>query len=159
MAEEQNQQNQPSIQIITQYIKDSSFENPHAPESLVSGWDAPETNVQISLGQQKVNENTFESVLKLRVEAKNQKENKIAFILDLQYAALVQLANVPEENISAVLMVEIPKLLFPFAREVIAKLTANGGYPPLYLAPISFEAMYIQEMQRMQKEQQAAAGK
>ncbi|MCP4356311.1 MAG: protein-export chaperone SecB [Proteobacteria bacterium] len=156
MTEENGQQApQPGIQIVTQFIKDVSFENPHAPESLVSGWPAPETNVQISLGQKQVNETTFESTVKLRVEAKNTKDDKMAFIIDLEYGALVALQNVQKDHVPAVLMVEVPKLLFPFIREIVAQTTTKGGYPPLYLAPISFEEMYVAEMKRLQ-EQEAA---
>jgi len=154
---EQDASKQPSLQIVTQYIKDVSFENPHAPESLVSGWAAPETSVQISLGQQQLNENNFESSIKIRVEASNKENKKAAFIMDIHYGALVALTNIPKENIPAVLMVEVPKLLFPFLRETVAKLTTQGGYPPLYLAPISFEELYITEMKRLQSEQAKAS--
>lgn len=140
----------PSIQIITQYVKDMSFENPHAPESLVSGWPSPETSIQISLAQKTIKDNTYESSLQLRVEAKNKKDGRMSFIIDLHYGALVTLVNIPKENIAAVLMVEVPKLLFPFVREQIAGLSTNGGYPPLYLSPISFEAIYMNELQRLQ---------
>ncbi len=156
MSEENVQPNsQPGIQVVTQYIKDTSFENPNAPESLVSGWPAPETSVQIALGQKQINETTFESTVKVRIEAKNVKDDKMAFIMDLEYGALVALQNIQQDHIPAVLMVEVPKLLFPFIREVVAQTTTKGGYPPLYLAPISFEEMYIAEMKRL-KEQQAA---
>lgn len=154
MADTENTaQNQPGIQIITQYVKDVSFENPHAPESLVSGWEAPETGVQISLGQKHVKDNAFEASINVRIEARNVKDNKMAFILDMHYGALVALVNIPEDKIAPVLMVEVPKLLFPFVREQVASLTVQGGYPPLYLAPVSFETIYMAEIKRMQDEQ------
>lgn len=149
--------NQPGIQVIAQFIKDLSFENPNAPESLVGGWASPDTNVQIFLGQRNIKDNVYECMVHFRIEAKKQKENKICFILDLHYGAMVALQNIPAENIQPVLMVEIPKLLFPFAREIVANTTANGGYPPLYLAPISFEGLYVSEMKRLQAEQAAKA--
>ncbi|MBI3440645.1 MAG: protein-export chaperone SecB [Proteobacteria bacterium] len=149
---------QPGIQVVTQYVKDMSFENPHAPESLVSGWPAPETNVQISLGQHPVKENLFESSMHLRIEAKNQKDGRMSFIIDLHYGALVALANIPKENYQAILMVEVPKLLFPFVRELVCSMTTQGGYPPLYLAPISFEAIYMNELKRAQAEQGKKSG-
>jgi preprotein translocase subunit SecB len=147
------QQVAPSIQVITQYIKDCSFENPNAPESLVSGWPAPETSVQISLSQQHLKDNLFEAGLNFRIEAKNAKDSRTAFILELHYGAMVALHNIPAENIPPVLMVEVPKLLFPFVRESVASLTAKGGFPPLYLTPISFEALYMNEVKRQQEEQ------
>jgi len=152
------QQAQPGIQIITQYVKDVSFENPHAPESIVSGWASPETGVHITLGQRHIADNTFESSLNFRIEAKNTQNGKMAFIMDLHYGALVALNNIPKENIQAVLMVEVPKLLFPFVRELVASTTIQGGYPPLYLAPINFEAIYINELKRQQAEQGKQTG-
>jgi preprotein translocase subunit SecB len=146
-----SEQKAPSIQIISQYVKDCSFENPHAPESLVSGWPAPDTNVQISLNQKRINENLFESALNFRIEAKNAKDNKMAFIIDLHYGALIGLQNIPQENIAPILAVEVPKLLFPFVREIVAGLTIKGGYPPLYLTPINFEALYVNELKRLQE--------
>jgi preprotein translocase subunit SecB len=143
---------EPSIQIIAQYTKDFSFENPHAPESLVSGWPAPETNVEVALGQAQLKEGLFECGVNFRVEAKNKKDNRVAFIAELHYAAMVALHNIPKENIQPILMVEVPKLLFPFIREIIASAVAQGGFPPLYLSPISFEAIYINEVKRQQTE-------
>jgi preprotein translocase subunit SecB len=152
------QSQEPSIQVIAQYVKDLSFENPHAPESLVSGWPAPETSVQISLGQKHLRDSAYECSLHFRVEAKNKQDGKMAFIIDLHYGAMVALHNVPQENVQPVLMVEVPKLLFPFVRERIAAMTSQGGYPPLYLTPISFEAIYMQEMKRLQAEKAKQTG-
>lgn len=148
----EDKKEQPSVQLITQYIKDMSFENPNAPESLLSGWPAPETTVQISLGHRQLGKSLFESGIKFRIEARNKKDNKMAFIIDMHYAAAVALNNVPDESILPVLMVEVPKLLFPFAREIVANATTKGGYPPLYLAPISFEELYMAEMKRLKAE-------
>lgn len=152
------QQQSPNLQVIAQYIKDFSFENPNAPESLIGNWGQPETNVQIFLKHQKIRDDSYECVINLRVEAKKKGEQKVCFIIDLAYGALVLLRNVPQENHQPVIMVEVPKLLFPFAREIIANATAQGGYPPLYLTPISFEAIYVAEMKRLQAEQQKKAG-
>ncbi len=152
------QSTEPSIQVVAQYMKDFSFENPHAPESLVSGWPAPETNVQISLAQHPLKDNAYEASLNFRIEAKNKKDNKMAFIIDLHYGAMVVLHNIPKENVQPVLMVEVPKLLFPFVREIVANMTSQGGYPPLYLTPISFEAIYVSEMKRLQSEKAKQSG-
>lgn len=156
-AANQPQQNQQAgIQIIAQYIKDMSFENPNAPESIVSGWPQPETSVNITLQQRPVQENMYETVMGLKVEAKNKADGRTCFIIDLSYGGLVHLQNIPAEQHQVAMMVEVPKQLFPFAREIIAGATAKGGFPPLYLTPISFEALYVNEMKRQQ--QQAAAG-
>jgi len=149
----------PGIQVIAQYIKDFSFENPHAPESLVSGWPQPETNVQISLRHQQVRDDAYECTVNFRIEAKKSDDGKTCFIIDLAYGALAVLKDIPKEQHQAIIMVEVPKLLFPFAREIVANVTSKGGYPPLYLTPISFETIYINEMKRLQadKEKQAAS--
>lgn len=145
----------PSIQVIAQYIKDMSLENPNSPASIVGGWGAPETNVQINIRTQQLKDDTHEATLMFRIEARAPKqENKVAFIIELAYAATVQLKDVPEDNVTPVLMIEVPKLIFPFAREVIADATVKAGFPPLYMQPISFEAIYAQDVQR-----RAAEGK
>ena len=143
----------PGLQVIAQYIKDFSFENPNAPESLVSGWPQPETNVQIFLRHQKVKDDIYECAVNFRIEAKNKEKDKVCLIIDLSYAAFVVLKNVPAEQHQPVIMVEVPKLLFPFAREIVANMTSSGGYPPLYLSPISFETIYVNEIKRQQEAQ------
>lgn len=158
-AAQQPTGNEPGVQVISQYIKDFSFENPNAPESLVSGWNQPETNVQIFLRHQVLKENVYECSINFRIEAKNKDADKVCFIVDLAYGALVALKNVPQENHQPVIMVEVPKLLFPFAREIVASVTSAGGYPPLFLTPVSFETIYINEMKRQQEKQAAAGGK
>lgn len=150
-------QNQPNIQVIAQYIRDLSFENPNAPESLIGGWGAPETNVQIFLKHAVIKDDTYEVNINLRVEAKKRGEDKVAFIIDLSYGALVILRNIPKENHQPAVLVEVPKLLFPFAREIIASATSQGGYPPLFLTPVSFEAIYISEINRLRAQQQQTA--
>lgn len=146
----------PGIQIVTQYIKDLSFENPNAPESLLAGWPQPETSVQVYLGHKPVKDNAYECLVHFRVEAKNKGDKKTCFIADVHYGAVAVLHNIPNENHQPIMMVEVPKLLFPFVREIVASLTAHGGYPPLYLSPISFEQIYIQEMKRLQDEKNKA---
>jgi len=147
-----------AVQVHAQYIKDFSFENPNSPESLLAGWGAPDTNVQINIRHQNLQDNTHEVVLLFRIEAKNKEADKVTFIVELAYAATVSLNGVPEENQHPVLMVEVPKLLFPFAREIIADAAIKGGYPPLYLQPVSFEAIYMGEMQRLQAENAGKEG-
>lgn len=152
------QQNAPQIQVIAQYIRDFSFENPNAPESIVGGWGAPDTNIQVFLRHQQMKDDAYECTVNFRVEAKKKGENKVAFIIDLSYGALVVLKNIPAEHHQPAIFVEVPKLLYPFAREIVASATAQGGYPPLYLAPISFEAIYVNELKRQKEAQTAQAG-
>jgi preprotein translocase subunit SecB len=146
------------IQVFAQYIKDLSFENPNSPESLLSNWGAPETQVQVNIQYRPLKDaqgtdNAFEVALMFRIEAQNKEHKKTAFIVELAYAASLAIAShVPKENIEPILMVEIPKLMFPFAREIIAKASIQGGYPPLYIQPINFEAVYIQRLQQQKAE-------
>ncbi len=148
------QQNLPSLQMIAQYVKDASFENPNAPDSLVSGWPAPNTEVKISIANKHIKDNLFECEVNFNVEARHAEDkSKVAFIIDLHYGAMIALQNIPQENIHPILMVEVPKLLFPFMREMIADMTAKGGYPPLYLAPVSFEQMYVEQMKLLKEKQ------
>lgn len=150
----QNQQNMTQIQVHSQYIKDLSFENPNSPESLISGWGAPETNVQVNIQYRPLNEENkmFEVVLLYRIEAFNKEHDKAVFIVELAYGSTVTLGNVAAEHIEPVLMIEIPKLLFPFSREIIANTVIQGGYPPLYIQPINFEAVYMQKLQQAKQE-------
>ncbi len=143
---------EPSIQVVTQYVKDLSFENPHAPESLVAGWPAPETNVQVSLNARNLKDNLHECALTFRIEAKNKQDGRMSFIIEVSYGAMVALHNIPKENVQAVMLVEVPKLLFPFVREIVSGMTSRGGYPPLFLTPISFEAIYMEQIKRAQAE-------
>ncbi|MBV1928635.1 MAG: protein-export chaperone SecB [Gammaproteobacteria bacterium] len=149
----------PGIQIHAQYVKDFSFENPNSPESLLSNWGAPETNVQINIRHRPIKENIHEVLLVFRVQADNKEQKKTSFIIELAYGCTVSLNGVPEENQQAVLMIEVPKLLFPFAREIMAKASIQGGYPPLYLQPINFEAIYVAEAKRQKEEKDNGSDK
>ena len=148
---------QPGIQIVAQYVKDMSFENPNAPESLVAGWPAPETSVEVAMRHQALRENMYECTIQFKVTAKKKDDQKTCFIIDLSYSALAVLHNIPKENHQPAMMIEVPKLIFPFARQIMADITAQGGYPPLYLTPINFEGLYIAEMKKMQAEKGKSA--
>jgi preprotein translocase subunit SecB len=144
--------NVPTLQIIAQYIRDFSFENPNAPESLLGGWPQPETTVKVFLAYRPVRDNSYETVIHFAVEAKRKDDGRTAFLIDLHYGAVAVLENIPTENHDAVVMVDVPRLLFPFARQIIADATAQAGYPPLYLAPVAFETIYREEMARRASE-------
>ncbi|MBI1214737.1 MAG: protein-export chaperone SecB [Alphaproteobacteria bacterium] len=154
----QNAGEQPGIQVITQYIKDMSFENPNAPESLISGWPAPDTNVTVTLHHQPVRDDVYECSVKFGVEAKKKDEDRTCFVIEILYGALVVLKNIKPEQHQAVMMVEVPKLMFPFVREIVAETVAKGGYPPLYLTPISFETIYMDAVKRQQEENAKKTG-
>ena len=133
--------------IRNQYLKDLSFENPNAPEVLVSLKAAPSVEVDINLNvnpMPDIDERTFEVEMRLRVEAKA--EEKPAFICELTYAGLFSIGQVPEDAVRPLLLIECPRMLFPFARAILGNATRDGGYPPLMLQPIDFAEFYARNM-------------
>jgi len=130
----------PPIVILVQYLKDLSFESPNAPAILNSAMEVRQGRVGIDLKIVPMNPPIFEVVVKLRVEASH--EGKTAYLVDLEYACLTQIGDVPEEKIEPLLMIEAPRLLFPFLRAQVAQLTREGGFAPLMISPIDFFALY-----------------
>lgn len=135
------------VTILTQYVRDVSFENPNAPESLRGGLTAPELDVNIGMDARKLADpdmkNLYEVVLNARAEAK--RGDKIVFIAEVQYGVVVSVGDiVPEENHHPLLLIEIPRLAFPFVRQTLSDLTAQGGYPPLLLGLVDFHTLYMQ---------------
>lgn len=150
-------QAKPAIQIAAQYVKDLSFENPNAPQVLAGGQQAPQVNVNVDVRSSQIPQqpNTYEVVLVLRADAKIG--DKQAFIAELTYAGIVILHNVPQEHTAPMLLIEGPRLLFPFARAVIAEATRNGGYPPLLVQPIDFADLFRRQLEAVRAQQQTGA--
>jgi preprotein translocase subunit SecB len=144
-------QTAPSINVLAQYVKDFSFENPHAPKSLQNQVQ-PQINIQINVSVGQVSSNEYEVILKL--EGKAESSGTVLFAFDLTYAGVFRLLNVPQEHIQPIVMIECPRLLFPFAREMVATAVRNGGFPPLLLDPVDFVALYQQRMAQAQPEPQ-----
>lgn len=136
----------PQAGILSQYIKDLSFENPNAPQSFqnLSG-GKPQIDVNVNVNGRKLNDETYEVELKLQASAKDQNGNN-AFVVELLYAGLFGLRNVPDEVVQPFMLVQAPTILFPFARRIIADATRDGGYPPLLLDPIDFAGLYQNQM-------------
>ena len=150
------QDSTPQIGLISQYVKDMSFENPNAP--LCYQWTSqPQIDVQFNIGTQQVGDEVHESILKLDVTAQHP-EGK-TFIVELSYAGLFAVRNVPADGVHAFMLAEAPRILFPFARRVLADAVRDGGFPPLLLDPIDFNQMYLQNAQAInaQGEGEAAA--
>ena len=142
---------QPAIGLITQYVKDLSFENPNAPG--VYQWpDQPEIEVQFNIASEKPGEDVYEVALKIEVRAKTTQGT--AFAVDLTYAALFGMRNVPEDQVQPFLFAEAPRLVFPFARRVLADAVRDGGFPPLLLDPVDFNGLYLQQVQARADERQ-----
>jgi preprotein translocase subunit SecB len=144
----------PSMKILGQYLKDLSFENPNSPQSL-SQQGQPEINVQVNVNAKPAGQNEFE--VELHLEAKATHSGKSMFAADLLYAGVFRLENVPQEALHPIVLVECPRMLFPFARQILADATRNGGFPPLMLDPIDFASMYQRRLAEQQKSQQASA--
>src|SRR5690606_28565218 len=137
MANENEQGKQsPSLNILAQYTKDLSFENPGAPRSLQTRDKAPAININVNVNTNPLSETDFDVVLSLNVEAKEG--DKIVFAAELIYGGVFRITGFPQEHMLPVLFIECPRLIFPFARQIIADVTRNGGFPPLMIDPIDF---------------------
>jgi preprotein translocase subunit SecB len=132
---------QPAIRILAQYVRDLSFENPRAPEALRAGTQPPAIELGVQLNAQGRDGGVFEVEMKLTAAARREAE--AVFQIELVYAGLFQVVGVEQEDLEQVLMIECPRYLFPFARRLIADLSAEGGFPPLMLEPMDFAAIYL----------------
>jgi preprotein translocase subunit SecB len=133
----------PSLNALAQYAKDFSFENPNAPRSLAPQQQGPTINIQVNVNAKQLAETDFEVDLKL--EGNGKVGNEVLFAFDLTYGGVFRARNIPAEQIHPVIMIECPRLLFPFARQIVADAVRNGGFPPLYIDPIDFVALYRQK--------------
>jgi preprotein translocase subunit SecB len=145
---QQDQQSAPSLNVLGQYVKDFSFENPHAPRSLQPNQAQPQINIQINVNVGQLSPTDYEVILKL--EGKAEAPDQVLFAFDLTFAGVFRLQNVPAEHLQPLVMIECPRLLFPFAREIVATAVRNGGFPPLLLDPVDFVSLYQQRMAQAQ---------
>ncbi|HXH00453.1 MAG TPA: protein-export chaperone SecB [Sphingomicrobium sp.] len=144
-----DQDSGPQVSAITQYIKDLSGENPSAPQ--VFQWQGtPQLDVQFNIAVNRISEEVHEVVL--RIELKAGSEQGAHFIVDLSYAGLFGLRNVPEDSLPPFLLVEAPRLLFPFARQIVAETVSNLGFPPVLLDPVDFGATYMAQLEAANNE-------
>ncbi len=142
------QNQQPQLNVVAQYIKDFSFENPNAPRSLAPGKEPPQIAIQINVNATPLADNDIEVVLTLNGKAETA--GSLLFSFDLEFAGVFRIQNVPPENLNPLVLIECPRLLFPFAREIIATAVRNGGFPPLMLDPVDFVGLYRQKMSERQ---------
>ena len=143
---------QPSMRILGQYLKDLSFENPNAPGSLAQQASQPDINIAVNVNARNLAPTDFE--VELHFEAKATGEGKVVFAAELLYAGIFRLENFPQNLLHPAVLIECPRMLFPFARQILAEATRNGGFPPLMLDPIDFAGMY---QQRIRQQTQATA--
>ena len=139
---------QPQLTVVSQYIKDFSFENPNAPQSLTSRQEHPQIGIQINVGANPISDTDIEVSIKL--EGKAETGGALLFRFDLEFAGVFRIRNVPQESLNPVVLIECPRLLFPFAREIIATAVRNGGFPPLLLDPVDFVSLYRQKIAQAQ---------
>ena len=142
----------PAMNILAQYVKDFSFENPHAPGSLRPRDKAPEINININVNPNSMSETDFEVELKLDAKATDGEE--VLFNVELIYAGIFRFTGMPQEMLQMAVLIEAPRMLFPFARQIMADATRNGSFPPLMIDPVDFAQLFQQRMQQ----QQAAEG-
>ncbi|RUM24687.1 protein-export chaperone SecB [Rhizobium vallis] len=134
----------PTLSILAQYTKDLSFENPGAPRSLQARDKAPTININVNVNANPLSDTDFDVVLSLNAEAKDG--DKTVFHTELVYGGVFRVAGFPQEHMLPVLFIECPRMLFPFARQIIADVTRNGGFPPLMIDPIDFTQMFAQRV-------------
>ncbi|MDE0051695.1 MAG: protein-export chaperone SecB [Rhodospirillales bacterium] len=139
-AAQEAQDTRPQLGIRTQYIKDLSFENPSATNRPPEAERAPDIAVNVQVSVRRLDETTFEVTLQITANARHQE--KPVFLVELTYAGIFTLVGIPQEALEPTLLVECPRLLFPFARRIVADVTRDGGFPPLLLGPIDFLALY-----------------
>jgi preprotein translocase subunit SecB len=140
----------PRLNVLAQYIKDFSFENPNAPQSL-SPAQQPSINIAINVNARPLSQTDVEVELKL--EGKAEAGAIIMFAFELNFAGVFRIENVGPESVQPLMMIECPRLLFPFAREIVATAVRNGGFPPLLIDPVDFAGLYRQRMAQVEPQQ------
>jgi len=139
----------PGIRILAQFVRDFSFENPRAPETLRGGAAQPQIELGVEMNARGREDGFYEVDLKLSAQAK--RDDGPVFVVDLLYGGVFQITGVGAEDIEPVLLIECPRYLFPFARRIIADVTAEGGYPPFLLDPIDFAGVYAARKEQAQQ--------
>ena len=142
---------QPSLNVLAQYVKDLSFESPGAPNSLRGRETAPGINISVNVNANPLSDSEYDVALTLNARAGDDKE--VLFNVELVYGGVFRVAGFPQEHMLPILFIECPRLLFPFARQIIADCTRQGGFPPLMIDPIDFAQMF---QQRVAEEQAKA---
>jgi preprotein translocase subunit SecB len=135
---------QPTLNVLAQYVKDLSFESPGAPNSLRGRDKAPGIAINVNVNANPLSDKQFDVLLTLNAKASFEKD--VLFNVELVYGGVFSIAGFPQEHMLPLLFIECPRLLFPFARQIIAEATRNGGFPPLMLDPIDFAQMFQQKI-------------
>ena len=146
----------PKMNILAQYVRDLSFENILAQKG-VDGELNPEIQVNVNIDAKKrTTEKQFDVIVKLRVDSKSKNTNNVLFVLELDYGGVFQIENIPNDQLHPYLLIECPRMLFPFLRRIVSDITRDGGFPPLNLENIDFLKLYRQEIERRKQEDEKA---
>jgi preprotein translocase subunit SecB len=146
---------QPTFNLVGQYIRDMSFENPGAPASVMNGGTSPSFNVGINVGVKKQSDDIY--AVEITLNAKAERDKTVLFNVELIYGGIYRMKNIPENQLAPLLLVECPRLIFPFARQALATITQQGGFPPLMMEPVDFNAIYLQNLKSLQAQQASQA--
>ncbi len=147
---------QATLNLVGQYIRDLSFENPGAPGTLMGGTGTPKFNVSINVGVKKQSDDVY--AVELTLNAKTEREGTLLFSVELIYGGIFRIRGFTDAQLPQMVMIECPRLIFPFARQVLANVTQQGGFPPLMMEPVDFTQIYRQNMAALAAQQKAAAG-
>ena len=148
MARKKEQIDPPKMNILAQYVRDLSFENILAQKGI-DGELNPEMQVNVNIDAKKrTTDNQFDVIIKLRVDSTSKGTDDILFVLELDYGGVFQIENIPEDQLHPYLLIECPRMIFPFLRRIVSDITRDGGFPPLNLENIDFLKLYKQEMER-----------
>ena len=146
----------PKMNILAQYVRDLSFENILAQKG-VDGELNPEIQVNVNIDAKKrTTEKQFDVIVKLRVDSKSKNTSNVLFVLELDYGGVFQIENIPDDQLHPYLLIECPRMLFPFLRRIVSDITRDGGFPPLNLENIDFLKLYRQEIERRKQEDKEA---
>ena len=147
----------PKMNILAQYVRDLSFENILAQKG-VDGELNPEIQVNVNIDAKKrtTADKQFDVIVKLRVDSKSKNTNNVLFVLELDYGGVFQIENIPDDQLHPYLLIECPRMLFPFLRRIVSDITRDGGFPPLNLENIDFLKLYRQEIERRKQEDKEA---
>jgi len=149
MAEEAGGAPQIKMSVLAQYVREMSFENVVAMKGISGGDVQPDIQVGVSLdGRKRAQDNQYDVVTKFKITSTNKANNQPLFLMELEYGGIFQIEGVPEDQLHPFLLIECPRLLFPFVRRIISDVTRDAGFPPLNIDTVDFLALYRQEVAR-----------
>ena len=154
MTEEQNQSGeQPVFRLQKMYLKDLSFESPHAPQIFLNQGQEPKVDFNLQLGNKKIDDEHYEVTISITAKILDQKaDDTVMFVIELEHAAVFLLKNIPEAHLQRVMAVDCPLMLFPYSRQIASQVSVDGGFMPFTMEPINFLALYENVQQQKDKQ-------